>query len=81
MFDVEPLPVGHPFRTLDNVVATPHIGYVTRNLYRTRTGELPAAAWRYAGRRSGDRRGARRSGRRAARRTDARVHPGCVRSG
>jgi phosphoglycerate dehydrogenase-like enzyme len=35
VFDVEPLPAGHPFRTLDNVVATPHIGYVTRNLYRT----------------------------------------------
>jgi phosphoglycerate dehydrogenase-like enzyme len=35
VFDVEPLPAGHPFRTLDNVVATPHVGYVTQNLYRT----------------------------------------------
>lgn len=29
VFDVEPLPGGHPFRTLENVVVTPHIGYVT----------------------------------------------------
>jgi phosphoglycerate dehydrogenase-like enzyme len=33
VFDVEPLPAGHPFRTLDNVVATPHIGFVTRQTY------------------------------------------------
>jgi phosphoglycerate dehydrogenase-like enzyme len=35
VFDVEPLPLGHPFRELDNVLATPHIGYVTEDLYRT----------------------------------------------
>jgi phosphoglycerate dehydrogenase-like enzyme len=35
VFDVEPLPADHPFRTLDNVLATPHIGYVTEELYRT----------------------------------------------
>jgi phosphoglycerate dehydrogenase-like enzyme len=29
VFDTEPLPADHPFRTLDNVTATPHIGYVT----------------------------------------------------
>ena len=34
VFDIEPLPVGHPFRTLDNLLATPHIGYVTENTYR-----------------------------------------------
>jgi phosphoglycerate dehydrogenase-like enzyme len=34
-FDVEPLPPDHPFRTLDNVLATPHIGYVSRDLYKT----------------------------------------------
>jgi phosphoglycerate dehydrogenase-like enzyme len=47
VFDVEPLPAGHPFRTLDNVVATPHIGYVTRNLYRTFYGDTVAniAKW------------------------------------
>jgi phosphoglycerate dehydrogenase-like enzyme len=35
VFDVEPLPSDHPFRKLDNVLATPHIGYVTEDLYRT----------------------------------------------
>src|SRR6202163_2962450 len=34
-FDTEPLPPSHPFRTLDNVLATPHIGYVSDGLYRT----------------------------------------------
>jgi phosphoglycerate dehydrogenase-like enzyme len=34
VFDVEPLPQGHPLRQLDNLVATPHIGYVSRDLYR-----------------------------------------------
>lgn len=34
VFDAEPLPPGHPFRTLDNVLATPHIGYVTRGTYK-----------------------------------------------
>ncbi|MBA1231797.1 D-2-hydroxyacid dehydrogenase family protein [Pseudomonas viridiflava] len=35
VFDVEPLPENHTFRTLDNVLATPHIGYVTDNNYQT----------------------------------------------
>ena len=33
VFDIEPLPTDHPFRSLDNVLATPHIGYVARDLY------------------------------------------------
>ena len=39
VFDVEPLPPDHPFRSLDNVLATPHIGYVARELYRTFYGD------------------------------------------
>src|ERR1700693_1561410 len=35
VFDIEPLPPSHPFRSLDNVLATPHIGYVSDGLYKT----------------------------------------------
>ena len=35
VFDIEPLPQDHPFRTLDNILTTPHIGYVTQGLYKT----------------------------------------------
>ena len=34
VFDQEPLPTLHPFRALSNVIATPHIGYVSRGLYQ-----------------------------------------------
>ena len=34
VFAVEPLPMDHPFRKLDNVVLTPHLGYVTAESYR-----------------------------------------------
>jgi phosphoglycerate dehydrogenase-like enzyme len=33
VFDVEPLPADHPFRGLDNLIMTPHIGYVTQDTY------------------------------------------------
>jgi D-3-phosphoglycerate dehydrogenase len=34
VFDVEPLPPDHPFRKMDNVVITPHLGYVSEQNYR-----------------------------------------------
>lgn len=33
VYDVEPLPPEHPFRTLPNVLATSHVGFVTRATY------------------------------------------------
>jgi phosphoglycerate dehydrogenase-like enzyme len=35
VFDIEPLPADHPFRQLDNVLSTPHLGFVTQTLYQT----------------------------------------------
>jgi phosphoglycerate dehydrogenase-like enzyme len=40
VFDVEPLPPEHPFRSMTNILATPHIGYVTDSLYRTFFGDV-----------------------------------------
>ena len=34
VYDVEPLPLGHPLRKLDNVVLTPHLGYASQQNYR-----------------------------------------------
>ena len=34
VFEVEPLPLDHPYRMLDNVVLTPHLGYVSEQNYR-----------------------------------------------
>jgi phosphoglycerate dehydrogenase-like enzyme len=42
VFETEPLPADHPFRKLDNVLATPHVGYVTADLYRTFYGDAAA---------------------------------------
>jgi phosphoglycerate dehydrogenase-like enzyme len=33
VYDTEPLPPQHPYRHLDRLLATPHIGYVSRGLY------------------------------------------------
>ena len=34
VFDVEPLPAGHPLRTAPRTLLTPHVGYVTAGTYR-----------------------------------------------
>jgi len=34
VFDVEPLPLEHPLRKMDNAVITPHLGYVSEQNYR-----------------------------------------------
>jgi len=34
VYDVEPLPKSHPFRSLENVLATPHVGFVSEAGYR-----------------------------------------------
>jgi phosphoglycerate dehydrogenase-like enzyme len=34
VFDTEPLPLDHPFRKMENVVITPHLGYVSEQNYR-----------------------------------------------
>ena len=39
VYDEEPLPADHPLRRLDNVVLTPHLGYVTVENYRVAYGE------------------------------------------
>lgn len=36
VFDVEPLPLDHPFRSLDNVTLSPHLGYVSDSAYEVR---------------------------------------------
>jgi phosphoglycerate dehydrogenase-like enzyme len=40
VFDVEPLPFDHPLRRLDNVVLTPHLGYVAVQNYRAYYGGM-----------------------------------------
>ncbi|MBB5937294.1 D-2-hydroxyacid dehydrogenase family protein [Streptomyces zagrosensis] len=39
VFDVEPLPAAHPMRSAPRLLATPHLGYVTRDNYRTYYGQ------------------------------------------
>ena len=47
VFSVEPLPVDHPFRKLDNLVLTPHLGYATQDGLRIHYGQMVEAidAW------------------------------------
>jgi phosphoglycerate dehydrogenase-like enzyme len=40
VFAVEPLPVEHPFRKLDNIVLTPHLGYVTADSFRNHYSQM-----------------------------------------
>lgn len=34
VYDIEPLPASHPFRSLDRLLVTPHIGFVTNETYQ-----------------------------------------------
>ena len=43
VFDQEPLSLDHPFRSMANVLATPHIGYVSEEVYRKFYGDTVAA--------------------------------------
>jgi len=43
VFGTEPLPADHPFRRLPNVIATPHLGYVTEESYRAYFGGVVEA--------------------------------------
>jgi D-3-phosphoglycerate dehydrogenase len=40
VFSVEPLPIDHPFRKLDNMVITPHLGYATEEVFRGHYGQM-----------------------------------------
>jgi phosphoglycerate dehydrogenase-like enzyme len=48
VFDTEPLPAAHPFRHLDNVIVTPHIGYLTDDQYRLFYGQVVENILAYA---------------------------------
>ncbi|MBI5265457.1 MAG: D-2-hydroxyacid dehydrogenase family protein [Bradyrhizobium sp.] len=47
VFALEPLPMDHPFRKLDNMVLTPHLGYATQDGLRAHYGQMVEAidAW------------------------------------
>jgi D-3-phosphoglycerate dehydrogenase len=39
VYDTEPLPPDHPLRRMDNVTLSPHLGYVSEDVYRTFWGD------------------------------------------
>jgi phosphoglycerate dehydrogenase-like enzyme len=39
VYDTEPLPLDHPLRSMDNVTLSPHLGYVSEDVYRTFWGD------------------------------------------
>ncbi len=39
VYDTEPLPADHPLRGMDNVTLSPHLGYVSEDVYRTFWGD------------------------------------------
>ena len=48
VFDAEPLPLDHPFHSLDNVTITPHLGYDTRETLAVFWGDMPEAITAFA---------------------------------
>jgi phosphoglycerate dehydrogenase-like enzyme len=40
VFSVEPLPIDHPFRKLDNMVLTPHLGYVSKDAFEAHYSQM-----------------------------------------
>ncbi|MEU0512860.1 D-2-hydroxyacid dehydrogenase family protein [Amycolatopsis sp. NPDC006125] len=48
VYDIEPLPADHPLRAMRNATLTPHLGYVTREVYEIfyRDAVEDIAAWR-----------------------------------
>jgi len=40
VYDVEPLPADHPYRRIENLLTTPHVGYVTEESYRVFYGQM-----------------------------------------
>ncbi len=48
VFDEEPLPADHPFRSMDHVTLTPHLGYATRETLQAFYGDMPEAIEAFA---------------------------------
>ena len=48
VFDLEPPPADHPFRTMDNVTMTPHLGYVTHETLKAFYSDTLEAVFAFA---------------------------------